>query len=391
MSFTSWFTGAAAKKHRSHKGRTRPRLRIEHLEWREVLSAGVPAAPHILDVGSSFPYATIQSAVDNAKPNDTIRIHAGTYRESVVVSTPHLTLEGALGENVVIENPNAGSPSTPPTAGVAIAPGTIGIWVTADPTTPPAETTPPTKILDGFRLSNVTVTGFASDGVVLTGVKNFSISKVTATDNTDYGIFPIFSSSGVVVASTASGSNDTGIYVGQSHNVVVLGNDAHDNVNGIEIENSRNVSALANNAHGNSVGILEDFQPGLVIEQASNNFIVANTVSDNNRPNTASPDDIAAAEPSGVGIAVVGGDHTVVAGNRVTGNDLFGIAVLTLTDVVNPLPAPYPSGVDPNPNFTLVIGNVVTGNGTDLGWSGVGTHNRWIGNVFNTSNVPLPS
>jgi parallel beta-helix repeat protein len=373
------------------RGRQRAlRPTIERLESREVLSAAVPSLPHVLDVGSSFKYATIQAAVNDAKPFDTVQIHTGTYQESVVVSTPHLTITAAPGNSVVIENPAALAASSVHAHSGVAANLSIGIWATADPLTPPSEETVPKSTLDGFTLANVSVIGFQSDGVVLTGVKNFLISHVTATNNGDYGLFPIFSSNGAVVGSSASGSNDTGIYVGQSRNVVVSGDEASGNVNGIEIENSTNCGAVANNVHDNTVGILEDFLPGLPIETSTGTFIIANRVQHNNRANSASPGDIAAAEPSGIGIAVVGGDHTFVAGNLVTGNNLFGIAVLTLADVVNPLPAPYPPGVDPNPNYTLVIGNVVIGNGVDLGWTGTGQHNQWIGNVYKTANTKLP-
>ena len=71
--------------------------------------------------------------------------------------------------------------------------------------------------------------------------------------------------------------------------------------------------------------------------------------------------------------------------------------MLALVDLVDPLPFSYPAGVDPNPNFTWVVGNIVAGNaaspdpilgfGADLGWTGKGQHNRWIGNTFATSNT----
>jgi parallel beta-helix repeat protein len=226
--------------------------------------------------------------------------------------------------------------------------------------------------------------------VRLIGVKHFNISHVTATDNGEYGIFPIFSSHGVIANSTASGSNDTGIYVGQSREVQIVKNTVFDNLNGIEIENSSQVIAAGNLAYDNTVGIADVLLPGLAIEASSHNEISDNRVLHNNRSNTAPPDDIVSAEPPGVGIAIVGGDHTLVTHNVVTGNVSFGIAVLGLIDLVHPLPFPYPANIDPNPNFILITHNAVTGNGIDLFWTGTGKHNRWVRNAFNTSNVPLP-
>lgn len=380
MFFHSWLRVVTPATKRAKRLRDIYRPRIEPLETREVLST-------VLEVGtaSKFAFHTIQSAVDAARPGDTVRVHSGTYLESVVVSKPRLTIVGAARDHVVIQNPDEER---------------IGVLVTADPTVAPSETAIPTATLDGFTLANVTVTGFAFDGVLLFGVKHFVLSRVTATGNDEYGLFPIFSAQGVVADCTASGSNDTGIYVGQSHDIVVAHNQAFDNVNGIEIENSTRVVATNNNVHDNTVGILEDLLPGLSIESSSYNVIAGNRVLHNNRPNSASPEDIAGAEPSGVGIAIVGGDHTVVVGNRVSGNNTLGIVVLSLADLLPAFPIPYPPNVDPNPNNTLIVANVVTGNGlnpdpvlgfgADLGWSGKGQNNRWLGNTFGTSNVPLP-
>src|SRR5262249_52120080 len=158
--------------------------------------------------------------------------------ESVVVDTPRLTIEGAKGDLVIIQKPATGPDSAQQ----------IGILVTADPSSAPSETDIPAATLDGFTLSNIAVTGFESDGVMLVGVKHFLLSHVTATNNAEYGLFPIFSADGVITHCTASGSSDTGIYVGQSHNIVVTKSTAFDNVNGIEIENSTNVVAANNSA-----------------------------------------------------------------------------------------------------------------------------------------------
>src|SRR5262249_13416928 len=144
------------------------------------------------------------------------------------------------------------------------------------------------------------------------------------------------SANGVIEYSTASGSNDTGIYVGQSTNIVVQGNSAFNNTNGIEIENSTYVKATFNAVHNNTVGILVDLLPGfpLAFEVSAHNLVAYNLVFNNNRANTASPGDIAAVEPPGTGIALVGGDHNEVRGNLVFGNAFAGIAVLSGNDLL---------------------------------------------------------
>ena len=59
------------------------------------------------------------------------------------------------------------------------------------------------------------------------------------------------------------------------------------------------------------------------------------------------------------------------------------------------LPPSAFAGIEPNPDDTHVFFNFVVGNGSasplpaipgaDLLWDGSGTHNLWIGNIFETS------
>jgi parallel beta-helix repeat protein len=350
---------------------------VEALEARDVPSG---AGPHVLKViqgDPGAPYQTIQAAVNAARPGDTIEIFDGNYKEAVTVSTPGLTLTAAPGARVVIQNPGHAA------NGVTVADPSGGA-------------------LTGFKLEHVTVRGFKENGVFLSGVTGFVLRDVTARNNGLYGLFPVLSADGLITQCTASGSNDTGIYVGQSQDVVVRDNVAFNNVNGIEIENSVGVRAVFNTVHHNTVGILEDLLPGfpLAFEVAADNTIAGNTVFANNRRNTAPKDDIAAVEPPGTGIAVVGGDHARVVNNTVSGNAFAGIAVLSGNDLLALAPQGtphYPAGVDPNADNTLVRRNQVLGNGflpsvppgfpqpADLVWTGTGTNNHWQNNVFATS------
>jgi parallel beta-helix repeat protein len=382
MGFFTWFSGSARPATRASEKRSTFRPCVKLLESRDLLSAMSVAAMPILQVrqgDAHAKYQTIQSAVDVAAPGSKIEIFSGTYKEAVTVSTPGLILTGAPGARVVIQNPKALE------NGITVQ-GLGG------------------KTLQGFTLANVTVRDFTNNGVFLSGVDHFVIEHVTAQNNGEYGLFPVLSSNGRIVGSTASGSNDTGIYVGQSNHVLVTGNVAYNNVNGIEIENSVNVTASYNTVFNNTVGILEDLLPGfpLPFEVSANNVIQNNVVFANNRPNTAAPTDIAALEMPGTGIAIVGGEHTVVQHNLVVGNAFAGIAVLSGNDFLALAPPgtpTYPDSVDPNPNDTLILGNTVVGNGfvsisvppgfphpADLVWTGSGMNNHWKHNVFFTSS-----
>jgi parallel beta-helix repeat protein len=362
---------------------TLARPRLELLEAR--LAPAANLTHHVLQVRQSDPnatYHTIQSAVDAAGPGDEVRVYGGTYREAVTVTKAGLTIDSAPGATVVIQAPDG---------------ATDGVTVSGTADSP----------LRGFTLAGVTVRDFPGDGVRLTAVTGFTLSNVTSINNSDYGLYPLLSAHGTVEGCVASGSNDSGIYVGQSSDVAVRGNRSFDNVNGIEIENSSGCSASGNVAYNNTVGILLDLLPAALVaepgftpvESSTNNVIEGNLVFGNNRPNTAASGDIAAVTPPGTGIAVVGGDHNVIRSNLVFGNAFSGIAVISGNDLLSQLPPGTPGyspGVSPDPNYTKVTGNVVVANGfappqagqphpADLVWTRTGKHDHWSKNVFGTS------
>jgi parallel beta-helix repeat protein len=360
---------------KSHFAPFRPQ--VEALEGRHLPST--TAASVVVHPGDS-----IQKAVDTAAPGTLIYLQAGTYLQTVTVDKAGIKLiglPGAHGAQVVIQNPGGKAD---------------GIFVTSNG--------------GGFVLKNVVVSGFDQDGVLLTGVNDFKLVNVTARNDGDYGLFPVFCSHGMIEGCSASGSGDTGIYVGQSSNIEVGYNVVHDNLNGIEIENSTNVRVVGNFVHDNTVGILVDLLPkavdGIQIVVSSHNTVEGNFVLNNNRPNSASPTDITATEGSGLGILLVGGDHTTVQFNVVYGNNTGGIVLLSGFDLLAlaQLPAASYGTVDPNPSFTLIRYNVVFGNGSkpadptlphaDLIASAAalqGSQNHWKFNWFQTSSpLQLP-
>lgn len=106
------------------------------------------AQTHHVDPNDPDAYSTIQAAVDDAEPGDTIRIDAGTFEESVRVDTDRLTLDGAGadGPNATILRPQ----------------GMPGFNLTADGLT-----------LDGFRIEG------PSDGILARGADGLVVSTVT--------------------------------------------------------------------------------------------------------------------------------------------------------------------------------------------------------------------
>jgi parallel beta-helix repeat protein len=256
----------------------------------------------------------------------------------------------------------------------------------------------------GFSLSGFTVRGFVLHGVHLACVDGFSLSGNVADGNGEYGLFPVVSSNGSIFGNEVLNTQtDAGIYVGQSDNVDIFDNHVHDNLLGIEVENSVSCSVTANRVHGNSFGIFVDLLPFLERNRQEGTRIVGNQVYDNNRRNTAEPDDLLGALPPGIGVLLTGADRTSVSGNAVTGNQFAGIGVTSVC-LAFALLGQGCDGLDiePNPDGNRIIGNLVLGNGgipvgipaldalrADLVWDGTGAGNCWQGNTYATS-VPAP-
>lgn len=332
--------------------------------------ASVSGAAHFVHAGQS-----IQAAINAAASGDVIQVEPGTYSEALTVDKPGLRIIGLGGDGnpgVVIQNPGGEDD------GITVGQNSAG-----------------------FVLENLTVRDFLENGVLLSGVDGFRLSRITAINNGEYGLFPVFSSHGVIERCTATGHSDAGIYVGQSSDVEVRRSKANANVLGIEIENSTRVSVLNNESYGNVVGIMVVLLPGLAVKTSSGVSVLRNRVHDNNAPNFAQPGELESFVPTGSGILVVGVDQAVIDNNVVTGNQFVGVGLgsTLLLGALAGLPPEAFADIEPNPDGVRITKNNVTGNGgissipflpaVDLLWDGSGTNNCWLANQFGTS-VPNP-
>jgi len=324
------------------------------------------------------PGQSIQAAVDAAGANAVIHLEPGLYAQAVTVTAPGVKIVGLTdeaGNGPIITNPGGAA------NGISVRPGA-----------------------NDFALVGVTVRGFDRNGVLLSGIDGFLLSRVTAQDNGAYGLFPVRSANGVIEHSVASGHGDAGLYIGQSRAVTMRRNVVFGNVVGIEASNSSDIKLLANDAHDNTNGILVVLLPGRVIKTASDILVSGNQVTGNNRPNFAAPGDLVAAVPAGTGILIVGADRVRAEDNHVTGHDFIGLGVgssLILAVLSNTPPEAF-ADIEPDPDGVEVRNNVVTGNGTqspipflpavDLLWDGAGVGNCWLGNTFGSAAPPsLPA
>lgn len=337
-----------------------------------MLSAGPGHVALVVHPGGS-----IQAAVDRVPAGAEIDVEPGVYAEAVAIARPGIYLVGRKdrhGMGVTLVNPGG--------AANGISVSSAG---------------------DGFKLTDFRVSGFDENGVVLDGVDGFAISHVTATDDGDYGLFPIHSAHGTIAGCTASGHRDTGIYVGQSTEVVIVGCRAFANVVGFDVENSSRIRLLDNKTFNNTAGVLVTLLPGLEVKSASDVVVKGNLVHGNNNVNFGDPGDDVSAVPQGTGILVLGVDRVTVVANVVTHNDAFGIGVGSslLFGLLAGIPPAAFADIEPNLDGIRVVGNSVKENGhasetpsfpgVDLLWDGSGTGDRWAGNRFDTSfPVALP-
>ena len=98
-------------------------------------------------------------------------------------------------------------------------------------------------------------------------IDNFLLSNITTVNCKEYGLYPVHCTKGVIEYCSATGSADTGIYVGQSENVAMQYNVAYGNVNGLEVENSTNVVVFKNHSYDNVAGLLVILLPGLILKR----------------------------------------------------------------------------------------------------------------------------
>ena len=136
----------------------------------------------------------------------------------------------------------------------------------------------------------------------------------------------------MITDSYASGSADSGFYVGQCRDcdILVTGNVAERNAVGFENANASDSVVIAGNRFsGNRVGLtlLSSYQEAFLPQRA--NQVVGNLISDNDEAD--SPAQAEGGFATGVGIS--GGQSNIVERNRISGHARAGVILTNTEDI----------------------------------------------------------
>jgi len=274
---------------------------------------------------------SIQDAVRQAQPGDTVQVMPGTYSETVYIDKDNVALVG------VIHN---------------------GDWPILD-----GQHKMNDAVLysgNGIRIENLKITNYKGNAIMGQAGNNFVVRHNWIVNSGVYGIFPEFAQNGLIEYNSLTGIEDAAIYVGMSDNIQVAHNEVFGNVAGIEAENSRHVVIEHNLAYDNAGGILTFITPGLPIKTAFDVIIRENFVVANNHKNFGAPGSIVSGVPSGTGVIVMAADDVVIENNVIRDNKNAGIIVADHKSFANITPDPES---DPNPDRVQVLPNFFANNG----------------------------
>lgn len=273
-------------------------------------SATAPAPPtasnHVVHPGES-----IQQAVDTAQPGDTVVVLPGTYRESVLITTPGLTLLGTGGRGRTVITPAAAGAQPAGTC----AQGGNGICVIGTAARP----------VEDVHIRSLTLSGFKKSGIWASRTDGLHVRKVTARANGTWGIAQERSTRGHFHHNIVSGNGDAGIFIANTVDeeggatdtlgTVIANNTLTGNRIGVTARRVRNLSIQDNTMTRNCSGVF-------VVGDESKPAAGAMTISENriyeNNKFCAATSRLSAIQ--GSGIVLTGSEKTVVRSNLIRGN-----------------------------------------------------------------------
>ncbi len=375
--------------------------------------SGPPVTRVVTLAAVTYPhFATIQAAVDAAKPGDWILIDSGVYHDPVRVQTPHLHLRG-MDRNAVIldgQHQTGNGIEVVKADGVSIENLTVRDFDRAT--------------MDGEAGNEIWWNG--GDGSGRIGLRGWIGRYLTTFDSGllgGYGIFISNAENGSLDESYASGFNDSGIYLGACRdcNAVMANLLVENNALGYSGTNAGghvlvrdsifrfNSNGVGPNSLNNddqpppqdgSCDSVDNTSPTPVFASThiARCTIFENNVVASNGNFTAPANSIAASVPWGNGFVLIGTYADLIRGNVISGNPSTGILGLEN-------PNPFPATADTiyfQFAGNAVVDNTFAGNATnpdaaaaDITVEGgsfgtmQSTNNCFSGNTLTTTVPPL--
>ncbi|MFG2192094.1 nitrous oxide reductase family maturation protein NosD [Streptomyces sp. NPDC048639] len=319
---------------------------------------------HIVHPGES-----IQRAVDRARPGHTILIRPGTYRESVLITTPHLTIRGS-GPDTVLTGANRGAAVRSENTCARDGNGICVIGRTGRP-------------VEGVSIHDLTLTDYRKNGLWASRTDRLSVEKVNARTNGQWGMAQEWSTRGRFHANLARDNKESGIFIANTidregggldtRGASVTSNRLVGNRIGVTLRRVRNLTVQDNRINGNCGGVFVVGDEGT--PPAGAMTIRANVVERNNRycaGNSRLP------YIQGSGIVLTGTERTLVTRNVVRNN--HGESPLSGGIVL------FKSFVGATNERNVISYNTALGNRpADLVDQEPGNNNRFIDNVCRVS------
>jgi len=302
---------------------------------------------------------TLQQAIAQAEPGDTIVLGPGTYPGGTVVpaSKHDVTIRGADRNKVVLDGNDTRK---------------NGIVVHAD----------------GVSILNLSAHNFLENAFYWVDADRFRASYLTAWNVRGYGIYVEDGVKGSIDHDYVSGAADAAYYVGECKPCRATVSSVFARLSAIGYSGTNATGVVIRDSvwDRNGAGIVPNTYANEALPPQARTTIVRNKILGSGRARV--PIHTALAGFVGVGIAVAGGNENSIRGNSVTGSERYGIAVFpTARFVVFDRHARYEPGPPWRPRGNRISRNVVSGSGwADLALArGSGSRNCFTANAVRTT------